>query len=637
MIDISRESKSLRLRWVCSLLAVAACIGVFLRFTYKTWPNAVELAEKAGRTVKFLEPFQQIFFWTAVVNLVLLVVLAATSRWWVKAESPPSNAVHTSWAKPDHIVWMVLVALMAGALVLRVPRLGMSLYNDESHNYARYFSGTWKLDGIYDETPTFRATPWIESLTRNMAGNNSQLFTILARSSLELWTSINGGAQGEIIETPVRLPSLVAGIASILLFGALMWRWRGASGLLWLVAVMTVHAWLVRFQTEARSYAVMLFGVAILFWFLDKALSAGRWRHWLGFGLGVLICAWAFLGSAYYLVAVFAALMIRQVVCWRQGKLSFQQVLRPLIAGLLAAMLGAQLFLGMIPPILYQLENFHSIKGTMGGSWWGDVLSHLVYGSRWWEGDQANPANFSMVRMLEQSPWLWAAVAGAAAATITGWWMLVKKGGAAMVLAVSAPLALVIAWAAMSRKGNYLLYWYMIYAVPGFAFCLAYGLANLVDGLRQSLRSLAVAKPIGIAIGVFILIPQVLCGWHWSNHAKQDERKPVELVRGASYPHYKGTEGEKALFIAFWSNSPNYDPMCGILATAEHLEEMIAKASVEKRPLYVTYSHSGYAEREHVKVVSRLKDPAEFEKVAVIYGQEEEQFTHYLYRLKAAP
>ena len=630
MTDISRESKSLRLRWIISLLGVAACIGVFLRVTYKTWPNAVELAEKAGRTVKFLEPFQQIFFWTAVVNLVLLLLLAATARWWVKAEAPGAEQV--PWAKPSRIVWAMLLVLMAGALALRVPRLGMSLYNDESHNYARYFSGTWKLDGIYDETPTFRATPWIESLTRNMAGNNSQLFTTLARASLELWTSVFGGARGEIIEVPVRLPSLIAGMISILLFGALMWKWRGATGLLWLMAVMVVHAWLVRFQTEARSYAVMLLGVALLFWFLDSALRTGRWRDWLGFGFGVLICAWAFLGSAYFLVAVFLALMIRQVVCWRQGTVSFQQVLRPLFAGLFAAMLGAQLFLGMIPPILYQLENFQSIKGTMGGQWWGDVLSHLVYGSRWWDGDVPNPSNFSMVRLLEGSPWLWASVIGAAAVTAAGWCMLVRKGGAAMVLAISAPLALLIAWAAMSRKGNYLLYWYMIYAVPGFAFSLAYGLSNLTDGLRQTLRSLPFSKPIGVAMGLFILVPQILCGMHWSNHAKQDERGPVEIVRGARYPHYKGTEGEKALFIAFWSNTPNYDPMCGILANAGHLEEMIAKAGAEKRPLYVTYSHSGYAEREHVAVMTKLKNPAEFERVAVLYGQEEEQYTHYLYR-----
>jgi hypothetical protein len=630
--ELTRATKSLRLRWVTALLLLAVVIAVFLRGTYKKWPNAVELAEKAGRTVKFLEPFMEIFWWTAVFNLVVLVILAATARWWVKADVLPQRQVGPSWSRPSGIAWVIMAALLVGVFALRVPRLDMSLYNDESHNYARYFSGAWKHDPINNEAPVYRETSWVESLTRNMAGNNSQLYTLLARSTLDAWRSVTGEAKQKVVETPVRLPSLMAGVATWMLLGLLFWKWRGTVGLLWLLVLLTCHAWLVRFQSEARSYSVMLLGLAILFWFLHRALTSGLWRHWLGFGFGVLLSAWAFLGSAYYLIAVFLALMIRQVVFWRRGEISFQQVLRPLMAGMFAAMIGAQLFLGFIPPILYQLEHFHSIKGTMGGMWWSDVLSHLVFGSRWIESDPGNPFNFSMERLLTTSPWWWPAVLGGVVLTLLGWWSMVKRGGASMVLAVSAPLALVIAWALMSRKGNYLLYWYMIYAVPGFACCLAYGLANLTDGIGRTLRQPLLARGIAIATGLYLLTPQILCGIHWSQYPKQDERKPVEIIRGARYPDYKGTEGEKPLLITFWSNVPNYDPSCGILVKPEHLQSMIDRARAEKRQLFVNYSHSGYAEREHPAVVARLKDPAEFVREAVIYGQEEEQYTHYLFR-----
>lgn len=631
MDDSSPETMRTRRWFTVSLLLIAAALGLFLRFTYKTWPNAVELAEKAGRTPKFLEPYQQIFWWTALANVAVIVVLLLTRRWWLRAGGEAAEPA-LRWQHPNRAVSIGILGLTVFAIALRVPRLDMSLYNDESHNYARYFSGAWKNDATKGEEPRFRETTWIEALTRNTVGNNSQLFTTLARLSLQGWKAAFGGAEGEIIETPVRIPSLIAGIATMLLLGALIWRWRGNEALLWVLLLVAVQAWLVRFQSEARSYSVMLLGVAILFWFLDKALITGRWKHWLGFAFGVLLCAWAFLGSAYFLVAVYLTLLARQVWLWKQGTLPFQQVLRPLLVGMFAALIGAQLFLAFIPPIIDQLANLHSIKGVMGPRWWGDILSHLTWGSRWLESDGTNPVNFSIQRMLERSPVLWLGTLGGAAVLLTGWWCMVKRGGAAMVMAVSSPLALVIAWAAMSRKGNFLLYWYIIYSLPAFIMALAYGLANIGDAIRKMVHQPARATVLSAITGLVLLAPQILCGLHWSHHGKQDERQAVLLARGAVYPHYLGTEGEKALLLCFWSNSPNYDPNSGILSNEEHLNQMIARAKAESRPLFVDYSHSDFATREHPKVIARLKDAAEFTPVATVFGQEEEQFTHYVFR-----
>lgn len=631
MDDSSHEIKRTQRWFTVSLLLIGAALGLFLRFTYKTWPKAVELAEKAGKSAKFLEPYQQIFWWTALANLAVVAVLLLTRRWWLRSGGE-SALQPLPWVRPGRGMWLVILGLTVFALALRVPRLDLSLYNDESHNYARYFSGAWKNDALKGEEPRFRETTWIEALTRNTVGNNSQLFTTLARLSLQGWKAVFGGAEGEIIETPVRLPSLVAGIAAMLLFGALLWRWRGGEALLWVLLIIAVQAWFVRFQSEARSYSVMLLGVAVMFWFLDKAFLTGRWKYWLGFAFGVLLCAWSFLGCAYFLVAVYLTLMARQAILWKQGKLPFQQVLRPLMAGMFAALIGAQLFLAFIPPIIDQLANLHSIKGVMGPRWWGDILSHLTWGSRWLESDGLNPVNFSMERMLTRSPVLWLGTLGSAAVLLAGWWCMVKKGGAAMVMAISSPLALVIAWAAMSRKGNFLLYWYIIYSLPAFVMALAYGLANLGDGIRRFVRQPGRAAALITVTGLVLLAPQILCGLHWSQHGKQDERQAVLIARGSIYPHYLGTDGEKALLLCFWSNSPNYDPNCAILSKEEHLDQMIAVAKAENRPLFVDYSHSAFAEREHPKVTARLKNPAEFTPLATVHGQEEEQFTHYVFR-----
>jgi hypothetical protein len=630
MSATSEPSHRLRRAFHIGLILVAAVFATFLIKTSNTWPQALKLAESKGKDLVYYEQFQGIFWWTAVANLILLIGLAVTARWWLYTATRVTAAPAPAWERPTRWAWVLAGLIMLLALALRVPRLDMSLYNDESHCYHRYLSGAWKNNELKAEPLKFRASPWAETMFRNTAGNNSQLFSSLARFSLEQWKKVFPVAQGEIVETPVRLPSLVAGVLTLGLLGALGWRWCGTQGMLWAMLAGALHGWLVRFQSEARGYGVMLLGVLLMFWFLDSAMRTGRWRHWLGFSLGVLITVWAFLGAAYFLIGIFMVVFGMQVFRWRRAEVDFQQVIRPAIAGLLATIVGSQLLSAFIPPILYQLANFHSIKGSMGSAWWLTISVYHLLGAHWQDYDPTNAQNLAWVRLLSEHPVLWVPVLCLVATVVGAFIQMIRGGSGTCAIALGSLLALVVAWALMTRKGNYLLPWYTIYSTPAFVLAIAWGLTSLSASVRQRLAG-AKGTATSIVMGLLLMTPLAVSGIHWSQHCKQDERAAIIHIRGAIYPHYLGTEGEKPLVLVFWSNAPGYDPHTAIMATEADLNTMIARAKAEQRPLFVTFSHRGHAAREHVNVFKRLEDPTEFKHTFTSPGQEEEQFTAYVY------
>ncbi|MBL9114395.1 MAG: hypothetical protein JNJ83_05260 [Verrucomicrobiaceae bacterium] len=631
MSEASRSSLLLRRLFLGALVLTAASLVVFLLTTGATWPQAVAEATKNQKEVRYWEEFQVIFWWTAVGNVVLLAALAATSRWWLLTPNPTQPIPTPSWERPSRLAWVVAGGIMVLAVALRVPRLDNSLYNDEAHCYQRYLSGAWKNNEVKAEPLKFRASPWAETLFRNTAGNNSQLFSTVSRSCVELWKKMFDVAEGEVTETPARIPSLLAGVGALALLGALGWRWRGTQGMLWALLAGALHGWLVRFQSEARGYGIMLLGVMLTFWFLDSAMRLGRWRDWLGFAVGVLICAWSFLGAAYFLIALYLVLMLVQFIRWKRGEVDMHQLVRPLVAGMLAAMVGSQLLSSFIPPIIKQMATFHSIKGEMGSAWWILVTSYHLLGAHWQDYDPTNPDNLAWTRVLSEHPAMWVPVIGFVALLAGGFICMVRSGRAAQVTALTSVVALAVAWVLMSRKGNYLLPWYTIYSTPGFVLAAAWGLSNLSNALKQRITGMG-GQFVSLAAGGLLISPLAISGFHWSHSTKQNERAVIEHVRGAIYPHYLGTPGEKPLLLTFWTNATAYDPHAGIMATEADLNAMIERARKEQRPLYLAFAHQGFARTEHVTVFKRLDNPSEFKHVFTSPGQEEEQFTAYVYQ-----
>ncbi len=626
-----------RAAWPLAVLLGGLVVWLILA---RDWPGAAEKVLAKGRTPR-IEIISLGLVWKALlVDAALLTGLLLAAPWWA-LPSKTADEDQKNTESPRHpskqrrLIVIGTMLILAFALWLRLPRMTMSLYNDEAHNYARLWSGLWQPgpDGPVLDTPR-----WGETLFLNNAGNNSQPFSLAARGSLELARAAGWSVPGEVTEWAVRLPSLLAGLLTICLLG-LVARAAGSqpsssatepvaphrpAAPLSMIAVMlalTLHPWHIRYSTEARGYSFMLLGIALMLFFISRAFATNHWRHWLGYAAGLWLCATSFLGSIYFLVCLNAVLLLRQAWRWRQtGDATL--LARPLVAGLLAAMAGLPLLLPVIPQLLKVLDSHDSIRGIMGAPWWRDVAGYLLAGARWGDGDPANPVNQALSRWIGAPGWT-AALLCWLALLATGAVALWRRGGLPRVLLIATPAALLLAWFLMARQGNFLNHWYLLYAVPCVVLALGTGAAwwlqrSRTAGLLLTLAALLVPGRVALA---------------YRGLEKQNERGPVLEALGAAYPG-AGKTAPRPLLGAFWCNSNLYHPEIVVLRGETDLQTLIDRARRESRPLYVCHSHRPYALRHSPELMKRVEDTAEFEKIRVFHGQEESQSALHLFRLR---
>jgi hypothetical protein len=605
--------------WVGVLLAVVVWLVVKHRVD---WPEAAARWVAQGRTAR-VEWVALEWVWKAlVVNAVLLLGLLITVRWWavpkVTAEGEQEQEQRAIRQSPlSSGAWVMVLLVVGIALGLRGPRLSLSLYNDEAHNYVRLWSGGWQTK---DGEVTLDQPRWGETLFWNNAGNNSQLFSLAARSCLDLAEKAGWRVKGEVTEWVVRLPALIAGLATMLVLGGLARRRWGVCGLLVVMLVLAVHPWHVRYSTEARGYSFMLLGVALMLGFADRALASGRWRDWVGYGIGVFGCAVSFLGSIYFLVCFSLGLMWHQAVRAKRGG-DWSLIARPLVTSLGAAMVGLVLLWPMIPPLLKVLEEHHSIRGQMGLRWWKDVAGYLIAGTRWVDEAVDNPVNTALARWLNGG-W-WVALVVWLGFLISGMRLLWESGGVVRLVAWAAPVSILLAWALMARKGNYLNYWYVLHGVPWVVLVIGAAGAKLVEMRR-------IVGPVLLLVGMLIPGRVALA---FRSLPKQHERTPVIEALGEAYPG-KGKTEPRPLLGAFWCNSNLYHPEVVVLRDEPALLQLVKQARKEARPLFVCFSHRAVAIRYNKELVRAVEDAAVFEKVAVFHGLEESQYAVQLFKLR---
>ncbi len=585
----------------------------------RDWPDAAAKLVAKGKTPR-IEVISLGYVWQALaLNAALLFGLLVALPWWAQPAKvePPFSSPSPQFITPR---WhrLAIFLVLGFALWLRAPRMTLSLYNDEAHNYARLWSGLWEHKS---GEPKLREVRWGETLFLNNAGNNSQPYSLAARACLELARAAGLSVRGEVTEWAVRLPALIAGLLTLWLIGLLARRHFGFPGQIAVMLALALHPWHLRYSTEARGYAILLLGVVLMLYCLDLALASQRWRHWLGFATGLFLSATTFLGSIYFLVCLCAAVVLHQTWRWRQiGDPSL--VTRPLVAGLFAAMAALPLLLPILPQLLKVLETHDSIHGVMGAGWWRDVAGYLIAGVRWGDADPGNPFNQALSRWITQPLWLVCLLAWLLLLS-AGLRALWQRGGLPRLHVLATPAALALAWALMARKGNFLNHWYVLYAVPWVV--LAQG-AGIIAWLRcHRLAGIALALLAALIPGRVVLA--------YRHAAKQDERGPVLEVLGATFPREGKTEA-RPLLAAFWCNSNLYHPEVIPLPDAAALQPLIEKARAEQRPFFVCHSHRPFALRYSTDLMRLIEDSPLFEQARVFFGQEENQNTVHLYRLR---
>jgi hypothetical protein len=559
--------------------------------------------------------------------------LLLTRHWWCR-DLAEKRADKPIWDRSFLIGVGCLVLL---ALMIRLPRMDLGLYNDEIDVFRTSIAGSFDREAAADwsksDAVPFRPTPWTETLWGNRIGNNHSLHSVLARVGYDLWHVAAGAVPGQIREWPLRLPALIGGLISIVAAAGLARQATGSARAgLFVAFVLAVHPWHVRYSTEARGYGLVFgfAGLAVLF--LALSLKRGCWRWWLAFGASQACCLWACFGSLYFVAAlngVAVALMI-----WgrkRSDPVASETIPCWIVATVLSAALYLLLAAPILPPIRLALMQNTTFQAGVPPHWWPDVLSYLFLGMPWFDHDPGNAINPATVKVLA-NPLLWAGGIAATIAAAAGMWRLWKQGGAAGRLAVApALIAVLVQWAVSALTGEVLLKWYVNYATVFVALWIGAGFDGWVRALSsagsawQRLMTYAFLGLYAAAVATPLI--------RYRSHSKQGIRDAVEYIRGGEvFPFSE--EQLRPLVVGWWTHANYYDPHLRVAHTPEALQGVIDRAKKENRPLYFVLGMRDRAAAEDPLVTGRLESSGEFALERIFPGLEEAQFRTHVFRFK---
>ncbi len=178
-----------------------------------------------------------------------------------------------------------MALLLAGAVLLRLPHLTESLWYDEVC-YTSVFLRTDRLSTL---------------LFRDVHPPLYPLF-------MWIWTGLFGDG-----ELAMRLPSLLFGLASIVILFSLVKRWLGpkvawlAAGLL---AASPVHIW---HSHEAKNNMLLLLLTLVTVHYLARAWSDNRTRNWILFVLSSLAALWTNAFALWAVAALYVWLLLQMI------------------------------------------------------------------------------------------------------------------------------------------------------------------------------------------------------------------------------------------------------------------------------------------------------------------------------------
>lgn len=362
----------------------------------------------------------------ARLNLVLLVLIIATARWWLRAwiGDPTQRLTSRHPALPRWLIPAVLGVVVLGT-ALRLPLAQKSLWWDELWVIRQCSHGQWKEDPKSAEPGTLKFSPttWKRCAFYYQKPTNHVPMSLLQKASLTLIQPLQGLPPGEFSDLVARLPALLLSALSIALVAWLLVAWGvPPSGVLAGALLLAVHPMAIRYGVDARGYAVVIPLVL-------SALLAGTrlLRHagrdglaWTWLALNQCCWLWAFPHGVFDVFVMTLLLLGLLVLAQTNIQDRITVALRLIVAHLLAGLLFIQLFL----PNLMQARRWagqenqgHQLDAVI----LKDTLSQILTGLRWKEPGAGSELAIGMrdAASLFGHPWL-----GAMLLVLLAFWFL---------------------------------------------------------------------------------------------------------------------------------------------------------------------------------------------------------------------
>jgi hypothetical protein len=508
--------------------------------------------------------YRQIGLWQgALVAGIGLALASLSARWWVPVThrpprpfAPPAEGSPPGLWRARRIDWIMLAAMLVLAAFVRVPNLDRAIYFDEQDNLRRNFHGHVEIQP--DGTRVWREAGWQEALWENRLGNNPVLLSVATQASLRAWRLATGAERERFDIVALRMPVLIAGLASIAALWWLLQLWGLRLAALIVAGLAAIHPMHIDYSLQARGYAFVLLCVPLALGFAWLAMRTDRWRDWWGLAVAVFLCLLSYPGSVHFAVMLHGGLLV--ALLWRRFR-SGDAAYTGSIARLLAVNAAVGLVYGVIiaphlPQVSYHFREVFELI-ALEPYWFFYAWSHYSTGtsfpiSRDIEALRTETAGLGDVllnRFATEEPILafkqWALLPALIVWGLV--WLHVGRrrtaAPAAMVLmlALAAPI---LALAHQQFTSLYFYYWYLTYALPAVLAGIAAGLGRLVQPL---MRRPALLPRLGAVALLAIFF--VLFSWqsrHWSGRSGRvaqgrdwpvnaDGIEAVEFRRGRSH------------------------------------------------------------------------------------------------------
>lgn len=614
-----------------ALAAGALTLAVFLVRTASDWPGSWPNDLEPWKNPKLDILVQTGLWWGGVCALVLLVVLLATSRAWMRALP---GKVRPAQLPPVRFetFWLPVAAAMLATGILTWPRLSVSLNGDELYNARRYVMGSFELDK--QQKPVFKATDWQDAFFENRGADNHVPFTVASRLSLGTWRAMAGTNDRHFSEVAMRLPAWVAGILAVGALAVCLWVAGYPSAGVVAAFLAAVHPWLLRYATEAAGYVLSALWIPLVCAAAILALRTGRWTWWLSFAGGLAALLYSVLSAGAVAFVLVAGLFVAILVCARRpGALPMQ--FRRLCVAVALALIPLALLLG---PGAYQIARYlvvDRVDQVMGTHWLVDSWGQLALGMPWFgKGFESHLILTvdSLAAGGENLPWLVAIGVGAAALAGAAR-LLGSRMRERVVLAVVSLLSGIVFYGIAEGIRSYLLPRYIFFALPGVLLLAGLGLDWLSSLLARKVPGAVAGMPTVLALVLFAVATHPQRSVVMA-HAKEDLKGVSNAIHAGADP--LDVPSSQVLRGHVWSSISHYDPWSRNTTSGDALLVLMREALNTGIPLYYSFGYRSRALTEApVKAaVDLAENPLLFDRVATFPGLEQDQFTHRLFKFR---
>ena len=351
------------------LCSLAAMVAVALLMTRKPWESNVP----ANRGMRIAEYVGIYSWWAGAANVLLMVALAASARWWMR----PSHSGLFVLPRPSfpRWFWPLTVAAMLVCGWFGAQRLRHSFWDDEVYAMRRAIHGQWKRND--DGSIRFRPVSWQETFWF-FEKPQHQLHSIVTRLVLDGWRAAAKPEGLKFREDVARIPSYLAGVLSVGALAMLLWRLGHPGAGVIAAFLLVVHPWHIRYASELRAYSFMLVLLPLCYTFLIEALDTGRWRWWGAYAAALFALMYSNALNIYPAAGIglcgLAAIAIRRL--YPGARI---QIGRFGVVTVIAGMVFLQLMLPCVPQFV-EYQRTSAVQGQLDLRWLSSVLRSVIRG-----------------------------------------------------------------------------------------------------------------------------------------------------------------------------------------------------------------------------------------------------------------